>query len=270
MDIQTADQMGRELAWVWSVNQGLVTPQMAKEAGLLEGFIYAPLSALAAMLSAPWGSKWRSAGLGLLLGAGIASTTGKEIQQRSDRGEKVQAKDLSPLMKAVLAGLSTGGAARVLRDIKEKKEIGTMGSILAAAPIGALVHSSNPIVGALVAGEGAAILSALRGTPGGKRTEEGENGNGKGPRGRLMSATSPVTDVLDDLSGIRLPRIASAPEGIENTELRRPRLLTSEDISRRVERGSYAPSMKSERRARGRLLLPLAPGTEDALLRDVG
>ncbi|MBU1743255.1 MAG: hypothetical protein KKC37_17100, partial [Proteobacteria bacterium] len=71
MDRATADQIGRELAWVASREAGIVTPELCKTAGLLEGLLYAPLTALAALFSAPSGSRMHSMGLGFLLGAGM-------------------------------------------------------------------------------------------------------------------------------------------------------------------------------------------------------
>ncbi len=163
MNFIQADSIGRELAWINLRQMGVIDDEMVKQGGLLEGLIYAPLSAIAAAITAPMGSKIRSAALGLLLGAGVASTASKEVQNKTEKGEPVDHKQMGAAMQAIFAGISTGGAARVVKDLKEGKEVGTAGAIMASAPIGAMLMSTNPVVGALTAGAGAAVAAALRG-----------------------------------------------------------------------------------------------------------
>jgi len=158
MDIEIADQLGRELAWTIAKEAGLVDYQMAKEAGLLEGLLFAPLTAVSAMISAPFGSKMRSMGTGLLLGAGIGAVAEKEVENRNAAGDPVESKGMSPMMKSIMAGFALGGAER----IKEKGLDSTSG-ILAGAPLGALITSKDPTTGMAVGGVSGSLLSALQG-----------------------------------------------------------------------------------------------------------
>jgi len=163
MDGRTADQVGRELAWVISHTRGLADDALVKEAGLLEGLIYAPLTALAAMFSAPWGSKMQSMGLGFLLGAGMGAVTDREAQQKAQEGKQVSPQEMSPLMKAVLAGVALGGAKRVGADVQQGRPIGNIGALLAGAPLGAMI-ASNPATGMAVGGVSSQLLSMLQGS----------------------------------------------------------------------------------------------------------
>jgi hypothetical protein len=161
VDHSTADQLGRELAWVQARNAGIVSDEMCKQAGLIEGLLFAPLTAIAAFLSAPMGSKLHSLGVGALLGAGIGAFSDREVENRNEKGDPVKHKDLSPLMKTILTGLAIGGTERVRKSVEEGKPISRMGAILTGAPMGALISGSNPATGMAVGAISGSLLSAL-------------------------------------------------------------------------------------------------------------
>lgn len=160
MDRSTADQLGRELAWCVAKEQGLVDAQLCKTAGLLEGLLFAPLTALAALFTAPSGSRLHSMGLGFLLGAGMGAVTNKEVVNRQQKGENVNAQALSPSMKAIMAGISIGGAERAKKDMASGKSVEGMSAMLAGAPLGAMM-SSDPATGLAVGGAASQLLSVL-------------------------------------------------------------------------------------------------------------
>lgn len=160
MDAKLADQLGRELAWVESRRVGLVTDDMAKTAGLFEGLVYAPLTGIAALLSAPFGSKLKNLGVGLLMGAGMGALSTREVQNRQQSGEPVRDQDMSPAMKAIMAGAALGGSSRITKSLAEGKGVSEAGAMLAGAPLGALL-ASDPMKGFLVGGISGKLLSAF-------------------------------------------------------------------------------------------------------------
>jgi len=167
MDDKTADQIGRELAWVMAKQAGWVSDDLVKSAGLLEGLLFAPLTALAALFTAPWGSKLHSMGMGFLLGAGMGAVTNKEVANRQQQGEQVNPQALSPMMKAILAGVAMGGAARAKGDLEKGKSISSMSAMLTGAPLGAMT-SNDPATGLAVGGAASQLISVLQATNLGK------------------------------------------------------------------------------------------------------
>ena len=160
MNRAEADQAGRELAWCVAKEYGLVDEAMIKTSGLLEGLLFAPLTALAALFAAPSGSRLHSMGLGFLLGAGMGAVTSKEVRNRQGQGENINAQALSPSMKAIMAGISIGGAARAKKDVAEGKSIEGMSAMLAGAPLGAML-SPDPATGLAVGGAASQLMSVL-------------------------------------------------------------------------------------------------------------
>jgi hypothetical protein len=160
MDRATADQIGRELAWVVAKEAGWTDPAMEKSAGLIEGLLFAPLTALAALFTAPSGSRLHSMGMGFLLGAGMGAVTNREVINRQRQGENINASALSPSMKAIMAGISIGGAARAKKDTADGKQIDGMSAMLAGAPLGAMM-SNDPATGLAVGGAASQLLSVL-------------------------------------------------------------------------------------------------------------
>lgn len=160
MDRATADQIGRELAWCVAKEAGWVDEPMVKKSGLIEGLLFAPLTALAALFTAPSGSRLHSMGMGFLLGAGMGAVTNREVLNRQKSGENVNAAALSPSMKAIMAGISIGGAARAKKDTADGKQIDGMSAMLAGAPLGAMM-SNDPATGLAVGGAASQLLSVL-------------------------------------------------------------------------------------------------------------
>jgi hypothetical protein len=160
MDRVQADQCGRELAWCVAKEHGLVDDTMIKNAGLLEGIMFAPLTALAALFSAPSGSRLHSMGLGFLLGAGMGAVTSKEVVNRQQQGENLNVQALSPSMKAILACISIGGSERAKKDVAGGKSMEGMSAMLAGAPLGAMM-SADPATGLAVGGAASQLLSVL-------------------------------------------------------------------------------------------------------------
>lgn len=168
MDFRTADQLGRELAWAQCHQVGIVSVGMAKEAGLLEGLLFAPLTAIAAMMAAPSGSRMRSMGMGLLLGAGMGAVSNREVALRNAQGEQVTRHEMSPAMKAIMAGVAMGGAQRVQQSQEAGQRISPIGAMLAGAPLGAML-SSDPTTGMVIGGISGSLISSLH--PGASRHE---------------------------------------------------------------------------------------------------
>ena len=209
MDFRLADQLGRELAWSHCRQAGIVSDEMVKQAGLLEGILFAPLTAIAAMISAPWGSKMRTMGMGLLLGAGMGAVADREVDNRQSKGEEVGPKQMGPAMKAIMAGIAMGGGQRVQRDLVTGKPISQGGAILTGAPLGAFL-SSSPSTGMAVGAVSASLLSAMQGAKGGERP-------------------NPVQSILGALSGARQPEpkgsmISPAAQLMREVQQAAPRL----------------------------------------------
>lgn len=185
MDVQLADSIGRQLAWAICLQEGIVDRSMAKEAGLLEGIIFAPLTAIAALLSAPFGSKMRSMGMGLLLGAGVGALSDREVENKNQQGEQVNHHSMSPAVRAILAGISLGGSARVRSDVEHGRPVSQASAILTGAPLGAMM-SSSPASGLVIGTVSGDIISAL--TRSGQNPLQALLPMGL-PRGKVQSAT---------------------------------------------------------------------------------
>lgn len=132
-----------------------------KTAGILDPFLTMPFSALAAAITAPGGSRGRAGAIGALLGAGMASLAQKEYAERLARGEKVSPVDFNPLFQSVLAGLATGGGARVVQDLHGGEGVRPLSAVLAGAPAGAMLLSSNPVAGAGLGTMGGFVASVM-------------------------------------------------------------------------------------------------------------
>lgn len=192
MNIQLADQLGREMAWAACSSAGIVSDAMVKEAGLLEGLLLSPLTAIAAFLSAPTGSRLRSMGMGALLGAGIGVLSDKEVENRTEKGEPVKRKDMGPVMKSILTGLALGGTERVHKDVESGKPIGRVGALLTGAPMGAMLAGANPATGMIVGAISGNLLSALG--AGGKLPGPLQIFSGQSPQGQEVQ-TQPASMV---------------------------------------------------------------------------
>lgn len=232
MDYRLADQLGRELAWSHCRQAGIVSEQMCKEAGLLEGIIFAPLTAIAAMISAPWGSKMRSMGMGLLLGAGMGAVADKEVANRQSQGEPVTTKEMGPAMKAIMAGVALGGSHRVQKDLVTGKPISQFGGILVGAPLGALVASS-PSTGMAVGAISGSLLSSFQ------QARPGQN---------------PIQAALGAISGVtqQVPQQTMAgPAGqlmqqIPQADPKRPILAQLQAAQQMAQAQSQMPTMASQ------------------------
>lgn len=208
MDARMADQLGRELAWAAMQEAGLLPAGMAKEAGLLEGLLYAPLTGIAALLSAPSGSRLRNMGLGILMGAGLGAVTNKEITNRQAQGEQVGGKEMSPAMRAIMAGVAIGGAGRVERDVKAGKPIEAVSAMLTGAPLGALL-GSDPAKGLLVGAISGRLLSAF-----------GQNPTGQNPLLKFLPAGLLANQAQQIMAqqapGTPVPQQVQVPPGQES------------------------------------------------------
>lgn len=119
-----------------------------KTAGIVDTALYTPFSALAAAITSPGDQRGRVSAIGALLGAGMASMAQKEYADRLARGEKVSPTDFNPLIQSVLAGLATGGGARVIQDVRGGRGISPMSALMAGVPTGAIIASDDPGYGA--------------------------------------------------------------------------------------------------------------------------
>lgn len=230
MDYRLADQLGRELAWSHCKQAGIVSDEMVKQAGLLEGIIFAPLTAIAAMISAPWGSKMRSMGMGLLLGAGMGAVADKEVANRQSQGEPVTARQMGPAMKAIMAGVALGGTQRVQKDLITGKPMSQAGGILVGAPLGALVASS-PSTGMAVGAISGSLLSSFQ------QARPGQN---------------PIQAALGAIAGGQAPQGQSASpaaqlmQQIPNADPKRPILAQLQAAQQMAQAQSQMPTMASQ------------------------
>lgn len=245
MNIQLADQLGRELAWLHCRSLGIVDDKMVKQAGILEGILFAPLSGIAALLSAPFGSKMRSMGMGLLMGAGVGALSQRELENRNRAGEPVTEKELSPAMKAIMAGLAVGGTQRVQDSMRTGKPMSGLGAMLTGAPLGALL-ASDPSKGFVLGGISGHLLAAFG------------QGKGENPLAKLLpqgitgqpaippEAAQPMQQAPIP-AGMKFPAaMQSAMGGSQPTQEQRPGAIAMQDAvkvmqSRASQRPIQAP-----------------------------